>query len=542
MVFLFIFAFISGLVTIIAPCIWPLLPVVLSASLGGKKTKSLGIVIGIMLSFSLVTLSISYILKLIPFDPNILRFVAVIVISFFGLTLIIPKLNETVEGWLTRLGGRFTPKNQEGGGLISGLVAGLSLGLVWSPCAGPILATIAAVSATRTVNTEVILVTVVYVIGIGIPIFIFSIAGSRFFSQNKWFSRYTRFIQQVFGVIMILTAIAIYINLDKVIELKLLNVFPSYSNFIYRLESFPPVKQELERLQKGGSTLPELGYAPEFSGISHWLNSDPLTMNQLQGKVVLVDFWTYTCINCIRTLPYVIGWYEKYKDKGFVVIGVHTPEFAFEKNTANVQNAIKQFGIHYPVAQDNDYSTWKAYHNNYWPAHYLIDAKGKIRFTEFGEGKYAETEKDIQSLLAEAGTKTDTKTLSLQNQTPQYFLTQETYLGLARKGDNFTLQGNWNSTDEYIQSTKGSKLMLRFYAKKVFLVITPTGNNNVVKVLLDGQPVPANLSGVDVKNGQIQIDLPRLYNLVDLKTGPSDHYLELDFETDGIRLFAFTFG
>ncbi len=301
------------------------------------------------------------------------------------------------------------------------------------------------------------------------------------------------------------------------------------------------------------TSLPQLGKAREFVGISKWLNSEPLTMEKLKGKVVLVDFWTYTCINCIRTLPHVTGWYEKYKDKGFVVIGVHTPEFEFEKKPENVENAIKQYKIHYPVAQDNDYITWSAYDNHYWPAKYLVDAKGNIRYTHFGEGKYEETEMNIKTLLDEMGMETNDTTLILQDQTPQYALTPETYLGTARRDryvddfssvptHHFSLQGSWKTDSEYIESKKGSKLKLHFYADKVFLVITPTGKEDKVKILFDDKVVSKDQEGDDVENEMIKIDEARLYNLINLHTGPEEHSLELDFETDGIKIYAFTFG
>lgn len=217
---------------------------------------------------------------------------------------------------------------------------------------------------------------------------------------------------------MILAALAIFTGYDKILQTKLLDTFPKYENFLNGLEKNPTVRQKLDELKQESpregapaegdsrkatkSDLPVYGVAPEFTGITHWLNTDtPLTMKELRGKVVLVDFWTYSCINCIRTLPFVTSWYEKYRDRGFVVVGVHTPEFEFEKKTANVENALRQYGIHYPVAQDNDFGTWRAYKNQYWPAHYLIDTEGRIREYHFGEGNYAETERAIQSLLDE---------------------------------------------------------------------------------------------------------------------------------------------
>src|SRR3989344_1021676 len=334
MLVLLFFAFISGLVTILAPCIWPLLPIFLSSTTAGGKSKPLGITLGIITSFAFLTLTISYIVKIIPFDPNILRLFAVLIIGFLGLTLVVPKLTLLIEGLVSRFSARYNfapgfsnPKNK---GFRGGMITGLALGIVWSPCAGPILATIATLAATQSVNLGIILVTIAYVIGVWIPLFIFATLGSRFFSKSRALSPYTGQIQKIFGIIMILTAFAIFTNYDKVIQAKLLDAFPSYSTFLFDLESNSAVKKQLDIL-KGKKeisdkapmnksiimvtpslSLPNLGPAPEFTGITKWLNPEKvLTIQDLRGKVVLIDFWTYTCINCIRTLPFVTSWYEK---------------------------------------------------------------------------------------------------------------------------------------------------------------------------------------------------------------------------------------
>lgn len=564
---LLLFAFISGLVTILAPCIWPLLPIVLSATTTGGHRKPLGITLGIITSFAFFTLTISYLVKIIPFDLNILRLLAVLVIGFLGLTLVIPQLSAVLEGWVSRLSGKFiSPAPSPSSGFWSGLVTGLSLGIVWSPCAGPILASIATLAATRSVNWQIILVTIVYVIGVGIPLFLFTVAGRRLLTKTSLLSQHTGRIQQIFGAVMILTALAIFTNYDKVIQAKLLDAIPAYSNFLYKLEGNQAVTTQLEKLKGGKSQpspspntifspgLPNYGLAPEFVGISKWLNSNPLTIAQLKGRVVLIDFWTYTCINCIRTLPYVTSWYEKYKDKGFVVIGIHTPEFEFEKKTENVQNAIIQYRIHYPVAQDNDYKTWRAYDNHYWPAKYLIDHQGNIRYIHFGEGEYDKTEAAIQKLLSEAGQNLTTPLTNLQDQTPKSQITPETYLGLSRMArfsskeipqqgvKNYTLPanlstnswafgGSWDIEQEFASSGANSTLELNFLANKVFLVITPATSSDIIKVSLDGKPT-----------AQITATEPKLYTLVDLKENKGTHLLHLDFPTPGSKIYAFTFG
>ncbi|MFI5265411.1 MAG: cytochrome c biogenesis protein/redoxin, partial [Candidatus Levyibacteriota bacterium] len=375
---LFFFAFISGLVTIFAPCIWPILPIILSASATGGHRKPLGITLGVVISFGFLTLFLSYILRIIPIDANILRLFAAFIIGILGLTLIVPILSRLLEGSVSRLSGKLQIGGSTSTGFFSGFVVGLALGVVWAPCAGPIFATIAALAATQKVNLDVILVTTFYVIGIGIPLFLFAALGRQIFTKSKALSRYTGRIQQVFGIIMILTAILIATNYDTVIEARLLDFVPSYSTFLNQLEGNSAVKTGLDSL-KGKNSIPTNTQdtsglfntdvpAADFLGITQWLNPEKnISIKDLRGKVVLVDFWTYTCINCIRTLPYVTSWYDKYHTLGFTVIGIHTPEFEFEKNTQNVQSAIKQFNIHYPVGQDNNYATWNNYNNQYWP-------------------------------------------------------------------------------------------------------------------------------------------------------------------------------
>lgn len=580
MILLLGFAFLAGLVTILAPCIWPLLPIVLSASVTGKSHKRpLGVTLGIMLSFTVFTLAITFLVRIFHLDPNIVRLFAVIVLVFLGLSMIIPALSRLTELWVSRLSGKFGRTGQsQGSDFGSGFLTGLSLGIVWTPCSGPILASIATLAATGQVSFQVVLVTLAYVTGVGIPLFAFAYGGQRVVGKTRFLSAYTGRVQQVFGVLMLLTALAIYTNYDKVLQLKLLEAFPSYSSALTSFEKNNVVKKQLDILKgkKSISTTNDTSGlfnenkpAPEFIGITKWLNTDkPLTIKELKGKVVLVDFWTYTCINCIRTLPHITGWYEKYKDKGFVVIGVHTPEFEFEKDSKNVENAIKQYNIHYPVPQDNAFATWNNYNNQYWPAEYLIDAKGNIRRTHFGEGKYDETEKAIQKLLKEAGQQVNSSINTMPDQTPRTQNSPETYLGSRRmlylatvgRVDNgkqnfifdgnvfpnrFSFGGEWNVTDEYSTAGRKAVLSYNFIANKVFLVMRPGNVANVqgkVKVYLDNKVVSQSMAGEDVKEGIITVDTDRLYTLIDLKGKTEQHTLKLEFLTPEIKVFAFTFG
>lgn len=495
MLLLLVFAFLSGLITITAPCIWPLLPIVLSAA-----QKPIRLILGLTVSFFLSTVLLSSLVKVIPLNALYLRYFAIVVIGISGLTLLIPKVAAWLEIWLGKLTNRFSPKGK------GGLLTGIALGLVWAPCAGPILAAVTILAATQKLTANTLLILAVYTVGVAISLWGFTLVGRRFIKN-------TQFVQKIFGVIMIVTALAMIFNYDTAAEAQLLNLFPGYSSLTSKIESIPL-----------GKNNPVLGTAPEFTGITHWLNTDPLTMQQLRGKVVLVDFWTYTCINCIRTLPYVTSWYNKYKDQGLVVVGVHTPEFEFEKDTANVQAALKRFGITYPVAQDNNYGTWNAYSNQYWPADYLINQQGQIVDTHFGEGDYAATEAKIRDLLKISGT-----TTTLSDTTPTGSITPETYLGSARGGAPYVhLNDQWTINPEYIESKGQATLDLDFTAQKVFLVITPQ-NHESVKVWLDGQAQP-----------DLQLDVPRLYQIEDFKAIES-HKLRLEF-APGTQTFAFTFG
>jgi cytochrome c biogenesis protein CcdA/thiol-disulfide isomerase/thioredoxin len=567
---LLIFSFLAGFITILAPCIWPLLPIVFSASSAGGKRKSLGITLGVMVSFMIFTLFISYIEKIFPINPNALRLVATIIIGLLGLSLLIPPLGARFEIFINSLLGPLQSKfKKEGTGLGAGLVTGFSLGLVWAPCAGPILATIATLSATQSVNGKVIAITFAYVLGLGIPLYIFSSFSAGLFKKMRQVNKYTGLIQQGFGLIMIVTAILIYTNYAQVLQARVLNLFPGYSRFLGQFENNSHLQKELDNLagrkaqaitEDSKNLLSDGGLAPEFAGISEWHNTSAKlgyipgsTLEDLRGRVVLVDFWTYSCINCVRTLPHLTTWYERYKNDGLVIVGVHTPEFAFEKDPQNVENAIKQFHITYPVAQDNDYKTWANYQNHYWPAEYLIDAKGHIRRTHFGEGGYDHMEEAIRALLKENGHAIEGDLSPVKDQTPRYNRTPETYLGIHRMGlyaspekvikgnqlyslppelllNHFAYQGTWDLEEQSATAHSTAALELKFLADKVFLVIGPAHAGDHVKVFMDGKPME-----------DIVLDTERLYDVIDLKGAIETHQLRLEFP-ESTAVYAFTFG
>jgi thiol-disulfide isomerase/thioredoxin len=421
-------------------------------------------------------------------------------------------------------------------------------------------------------------VTLFYVAGVSIPLFGFAVGGQKLLAKSRRLSKHTGRIQIVSGVIMIITAVGIFTNYDKSIEAKLLNAIPSYSNALTKIESGSGVTKALAKLKgtkvvPSGANVDSSGLfnanqtAPEIRGISKWLNTaSPETLASLKGKVVLVDFWTYSCINCLRTLPHVEAWYNKYHSYGFEVIGVSTPEFAFEKDAGNVSSAIKRYRIPYPVALDNDYKTWNAYDNQYWPAEYLIDATGKIRRTEFGEGNYPESEQAIRTLLTAAGHTITVAPSDLPDTTPTTQLTPETYFGSNRSQfgyptpnyptgnftvpepksvplDQFALGGKWNVQPDYVQATTGSTITEHFDASKVYLILKPGKTMpSKVSVTFNGKPLIGSLAGSDVVNGVITVDSDRLYNVFNSGSSMTDGLLKFTFQNDGIQAFTFTFG
>lgn len=584
MIILMLFAFVAGVVTILSPCILPVLPVILSGAVEGDRRKPFGIIVGFVGSFTFFTLFLSSIIKITGWSADNLRAFSIIIIFIFGLNLLLTKLLsvwELVTGRLLRLIPHPQEYEKHQTGFLSGLVLGGSLGLIWTPCVGPILASVISLALSGTVTSTAFLITLAYSFGTAIPMLAIISGGRRLLQKNPWLTANTGKIQKGFGIVMIITAIGLATNADRKFQTWILATFPSYGTGLTGFENnrqitnaltnlFPKIKPNtttdptLDRIIQNN-----LNMAPELLPGGQWFNTDLVSISGLQGKVVLLDFWTYTCINCIRTLPYLKKWHEAYKDKNLVIIGVHTPEFEFEKNPDNLEKAIQDFGLEYPVMQDNNYATWKAYDNHYWPAKYLIDKNGRIRYTHFGEGKYDETEKMIQALLAETGAEINTPPNNPAYQT--YGRTPELYLGYNRinylyanqapklntrslyslpsaeiPDHFFGLVGNWIIGDEWARPDPGSTLRLKFAAREVFLVMRPaTGGKAVTAVIrLDGQPImtkPDN-AGTDINTqGRIEITQNRLYKLIRLPAAGT-HELYLEFPDGDVLLYAFTFG
>lgn len=569
MLVLVLFAFVAGIVTILSPCILPVLPIILSGSVGGRA-RPLGIVVGFVASFTLFTLTLSSIVRATGLSSDFLRNFSMLILLFFGLSLTVPRIEERLVRLFSKINfaGSSVPKN----GFSGGLLIGLSLGLVWTPCVGPILASVISLALTGSVTASALFITLAYALGTGVPMLIIAYGGRTLITKNTWLLSKTEIIRKIFGILMMLLAVGLFLNLDRQLQTWVLEKFPNYGIGLTRIEENKLVDEALSKLKTEptsksnsiGQPLDEfVNKAPDFIAGGEWINSQPLSLADLKGKVVLVDFWTYTCINCIRTLPYLKSWNEKYKDKGLVIIGVHTPEFEFEKNLKNVQKAAIDFGLTYSIMQDNNYSTWNAYRNRYWPAKYFVDKKGVIRQAYFGEGHYDESEKLIQTLLNE--TSEEIVLEPINNPTYQlYSKTPEIYLGHSRlefldarekivpnefsnytfpnplQANHFALKGSWLIGKEVSQASAGSALELKFDAKEVFLVMR-SDKKTSVRVLLDGKLVDQSVSGKDVKEGQVIISDDRLYHLINLpKNGV--HILRLEFIDEGTQLYAFTFG
>lgn len=572
MLLLVAFAFIAGVVTVLSPCILPLLPIILSSA-DGSKQKPLGVVTGFVASFTFFTLFLSSIVQLSGISANSLRFISIAVLAVFGLTLLIPAIQARLEILFSRFAGLAPTGNQQAG-FWGGILIGLSLGLLWTPCVGPILASVISLALTGSVNAGAFFITLAYAIGTALPMLAIMIAGSTALQKVPWLLRNTANIQKAFGVLMILTAIGIYFNVERQFQAYILKTFPNYGTGLTQFEDNKLIQNQLEKFTqdpmdesmrgKPSSEMMEAEYpqAPEIIPGGEWFNSEPMTLESLRGKVVLIDFWTYSCINCQRTLPYLRDWWSTYQDDGLVIIGVHSPEFEFEKTPENVVEAIADFEIEYPVVQDNNFQTWRAYSNRYWPAKYLIDDEGKIRYTHFGEGKYDETEKMIQKLLNEAGSSVRER---VSNQSYQlYSQTPELYLGSARieylaspesvsagepaeyslpqnlPDNQFAYQGTWTIMPEYAQPESSAVLELAFEAKEVFLVARPIDPNSSATITVSVDEENQNV-GPDVVDGIVTITKDALYHLVSLDEA-GKHTLELEFNDSNVEIYAFTFG
>lgn len=570
MVVLSLFAFLSGIVTILSPCILPVLPLVLSGSVGGKGRPP-GVVLGFIVSFSTFTLILSALVQALNIAPSALRWAAVIIIIGFGLVLLVPPLQRAFEALASRLVA--TRQRQGGNGFGGGVVLGASLGMIWTPCVGPIMASVISLAVSSRVDGGSVLLVLSYSAGTAIPMLAVMLGGRKLLEKAPRLKAATGTIQRVFGAIMILIGVAIGFDLDRQFQTLVLRAFPGYGAGLTAIETIEPVQSALAQRGEALSGEPrelswsdpprsgrlaDYGPAPALETMGVWINSEPLTMESLRGRVVLIDFWTYSCINCIRTLPHTRAWYEEYRDQGLVVIGVHSPEFPFERNEGNLKKAVEDLDVPWPVMQDNDFRMWRAYNNRYWPAHYFIDAEGRIRYYHFGEGEYETSERVIRTLLKEAGANPSAGNASLPEARNEAS-TPETYLGYGRSrgflseavpeelqtyrlprtpdAGEWGLEGDWVIRRSFIENRGSGRLALGFEAKDVYLVIEPLEEESRVRVLVDGAPGRNTQDAVD---SQIRLEGDRMYAVTELEES-GWHLLELEVE-GRVRFYAFTFG
>ncbi len=575
MVSLILIGLVGGLITGISPCILPVLPVIFFSGAQGDTDSAPGdgdgglavkpkrdvsrpyrVIGGLVLSFSLVTLVGSALLSLLHLPQDAIRWVALVALVAIGLGLIFPKIEELLEKPFSRIPQKRIMQRANGFGL------GLALGVLYVPCAGPVLAAIVVAGATANIGLPIVLLTLSFAVGTAVPLLFFALAGQRVAQRISAFRRRQRGIRIVAGVVTILLAVALVFNLPAVLQ----RAVPDYTHSLEdKLGNNKQVQQQLGGIVNDqnkdlancynqSEKLQNCGTAPDLKGIVGWLNTPgdkPIDLHSLRGKVVLIDFWAYSCINCQRAIPHVEGWYKAYRDKGFEVIGVHTPEYAFEKVAGNVAKGAADLGITYPIAQDNSFATWTNYRNQYWPAEYLIDANGTVRHTKFGEGDYNGTEKLIRDLIADAHPGVALPPpVDAPDTTPQQGLTRETYFGVGKvvnyagggtydegqatfayppslPDDSFALQGPWKL--DYQGATSdgdASNIELNYHAKNVFVVVGGSGNLEVThngkttELPIDGPPQSHQIAaGNDVAKGALQVH-------------PSP----------GLQVFSFTYG
>ena len=398
---MFIIAFLGGLLTVLSPCILPVVPF-LFAGIDRTRSSILLTLGGMVLTFALISSLAVVSSEWVIQANNAGRHVALVVMALFALSLI----SARISGWLASpfvlLGNRLDPQTRKMSGPLGSLMIGVATGLLWAPCAGPILGVILTGAMLQGANAQTSLLLVAYGLGSALSLGTLIFAGRGLVNRLKASIPVTGWLRRVTGFAVLAAALMISTGADKTL---LAGASSEGVSVLEKgvLQSVPKVVEYLVSKAKAEPTLDNAqGPMPSLSGAVEWLNSPALTSESLRGKVVLVDFWTYDCINCQHTLPYVKDWARKYEKDGLVVIGVHTPEYGFERIISNVRDEVKKLGITYPVAIDNNYAIWRNFDNQYWPAHYLIDAKGQVRFTHFGEGRYETQEKMIQQLLQEA--------------------------------------------------------------------------------------------------------------------------------------------
>ena len=596
---LFLLAFLGGALTIASPCILPVLPFVFAGAGQSFVRRGLPMLLGMAASFALVATLAAFGGGWAAQANSIGRGVALALMALFGLALLWPGLAERLSAPLVAWGGRLSQHAEQRGGIGAALLLGVATGLLWAPCAGPILGIILTGAALNGASAQTTALLLAYGLGAATSLASALLVGGKVFSAMKRSLGLGEWARRGFGLVVLAAVAAIAFGVDTGVLARLslagtdrweqalldrlapkpsrADAGPASSNVMAPGDGAMMMKVVGAHPQpaRASSGLPDEGPAPSFAGAVDWLNSSPLTLEALKGKVVLVDFWTYSCINCLRTLPYIRGWADKYRDRGLVVIGVHAPEFAFEHDIANVKRAVADLHIDYPVAIDNNFAIWRAYQNQYWPAHYFIDAKGHIRHTHFGEGDYAGSEKVIQELLAEAGAsmapahpiKAEASGVEAAPDLAEV-RSPETYIGYERaehfaspggavedrahvytSGDlslnQWGLAGDWTIGEERADLNRaGGAIAFRFHARDLHLVLGPGADGKPVrfKVTIDGV-APGADHGADIDaQGDGRVSEEKLYQLVRQSGAVRDRLFEIEFLDPGARAYAFTFG
>ena len=568
-------AFFGGMLTIVSPCILPVLPFVFANAGRSFLRGALPMLAGMALTFAgvatLAAVGGSWAVR----ANEAGRWVALVLLALFGLALVFPSISDRMTRPFVALGSRMTERgNQES--IWSSLVLGIATGLLWAPCAGPILGIIFTAAAINGATLGTTFLLLAYALGAATSLALALLVGGKVYQRMKGSLHATEWIRRALGVLVIAGVIAIAFGLDTRVLSRLSSAQTSaFETGLAQKLGLGGADQKGPMTTAGGRLqLPVEGQLPPLDGLGPWINSGPLTREQLRGKVVVIDFWTYSCINCIRSIPYVRAWDEKYRDDGLIIIGVHAPEFAFERNPDNVRRAVADLGIKYPVALDNDYAVWKALKNNYWPAHYFFDAQGRQRYHHYGEGRYDESEKVIRQLLAEAGRApkdggmATAQTVGAEAAAAKATLkSPETYIGYGRADrfvspggqaknapkdysspdlalNQWALEGRWivGAQSARLQAGSGA-IAYRFHARDLHLVLGSTSGKPVrFRVTIDGKAPGAN-AGVDVKpDGTGTVTTERLYQLVRQKGDVADRTFRIELLDPGVEAFAFTFG
>lgn len=569
-----VLAYLGGILTIVSPCILPVLPFVFARADRPFARNGLPMLLGMALTFAAVAALAAvgghWVVQLNTWG----RWLALAVLALLGLALLLPRFADWLARPFVSLGNRLSRRANDEGSILASIGLGIATGLLWAPCAGPILGLILTAAALKGASAGTTLLLLAFAAGAATSLAVALLLGGRVFAAMKRSLGWGEWLRRALGVLVLLGVAAIALGLDTGL-LTRLSLASTAKLEQALVDAVSPTPAPPSPAPREGVPLPVEGWLPRLDGATRWFNGPPLTRAGLRGKVVLVDFWTYSCINCLRTLPYLRGWADKYRDHGLVVLGVHTPEFAFEKDPGNVADAIESLGIDYPVAMDNDYAIWRAFDNRYWPAHYFVDAQGRIRYHHFGEGEYARSEDVIRRLLEEAGA-TDLPGGYVGNdnagaEAPPslgWRQTPETYLGHARaehfannalargvawdyprvaslEPDAWALEGRWTVDAESARAERaGASLRMRFHARDLHLVMAPAANGKPVRfrVTLDGKPPGAD-AGSDIDaQGYGTIDGERLYQLVRQADGSAERVFEIVFLDPGASAYAFTFG